>query len=335
MGDTETASADLHGGLTGRLLGVFDRGVDDRRKYYEAHPEEAPTAAQIDAIINGCANTNAMIAGGFSLIPGPWGLLALIPEMVMVVQNQVRMIYDIGVASGKGDVLTRELVLSIALSASGTSAMSVLTMKGSTVLVRRTSLRMFQKLVKVFAGKVTQQMVKSAVAKWLPIIGALAIGAWTRYTTLEIGRKAKELLAGSIELEPSVELDDTEATVVDDPQPVSDDMVVAKLLVLDDLMRSDGHAAADELQYISELMARSVITSSGRSVLVRRLEEPFPRGVDLSAFRANRDEAIGLLMDMVAMARRDGEVKDAERAFVLRVGGEIGLSDLQVSAALG
>ena len=100
-------------------------------------------------------------------------------------------------------------------------------------------------------------------------------------------------------------------------------------------MRSDGDAEARELEYIAELLARGVLTSNGRSMLVHRLEEPFPRRVDLSGFRGDRDEAIGLLMDMVAMARRDGEIRDAERAFVLRVGGEIGLSELQVSAALG
>lgn len=68
---------------------------------------------------------------------------------------------------------------------------------------------------------------------------------------------------------------------------------------------------------------------------MRRLDEASPRTVDLAGFREHRDEAIGLLMDMTALAQRDGEIKDAERAFVIRVGDEIGLSQVQVTAALG
>lgn len=347
MSKTSSPDATLHSGLSGKLFGAFDSGVDARRKHYEAHPDQAPTAAAIDSIISSCANTNALIAGGFSLIPGPWGLIALIPEMVMVVQNQVKMICDIGVASGKKDVLTRELVLSVALSASGTSAMTVLTMRGSTLLVRRTSLRVFQRLVRALAGRVTQQMLRSAVAKWLPFIGAVAIAVWTRYTTMEIGRKAKEMFAGDIEIEPQDGEDagegDEAAGAVETNRASkakaatagTDDMAVTKLLVLDDLMRCDGQATPTEQGYIAELMSRSGLSAAGRTALVRRMDEPSPRRVDLGPFLADRDEAIALLMDMAALVLRDGQVKASERAFVLKVGSEIGLSPLQVAAALG
>jgi uncharacterized protein (DUF697 family) len=133
-------------------------------------------------------------------------MLAAIPEVVVVVRNQVKLVYDIGIASGKSDdVMTRELLLGITMSATGVGTIGLLTLQGSKVLVKRTSLRMFQKLVALFAGKVIQQVLKSMLAKWLPIIGAGAIAAWTRYSTAAVGKRAREIFGLDIEFQPADE----------------------------------------------------------------------------------------------------------------------------------
>ncbi|MES2644209.1 MAG: TerB family tellurite resistance protein [Myxococcota bacterium] len=336
MSDKPTAESELQSGLTGKLLAVFDSGVESRRGFYEANPDKVPSTREIDSIISACANTNAVISGGLSLLPGPWGLVAIIPQMVLVIQNQVKMIYDIGVASGKQSVLTRELILSIALSASGVSGMSLLTMHGSKILVRRSSVRVFQKLVAMFAGKVTQQVLKKSIALWLPIIGAAGIAVWTRYSTAEIGRKAKEIFAHEIEILPEGDADEESVVVGDAVGTASslEALMVAKLLLLDDLMKCDGEAAPAEHAFINELLSRSGLGPESRMLLIKRFDEPSPRVVDLAPFRADRDEAIGLLIDLAAMAKRDGSLKDSERAFVVRTAHEVGLGENQVAAAL-
>lgn len=39
-------------------------------------------------------------------------------------------------------------------------------------------------------GRVTQQVLKAAIGRWLPVVGALALGAWSYYTTQKIGKYA-------------------------------------------------------------------------------------------------------------------------------------------------
>jgi uncharacterized tellurite resistance protein B-like protein len=335
MADTKAASAEIEDGLTSKLVSVFDSGVHARKKYYDDNPNKLPSAADIDSIISACANTNALISGGFSLIPGPLGLIAVIPEIVLVIKNQVAMVYDIAAASGKRDVLTRELVLGVALSASGVSVIGLLTMHGSKVLVRRSSLRLFQSLVKAFAGKVTQQFLKSSIAKWLPLIGAAAIAAWTRYTTAELGFKAKDLFSREIEFEPDTDTPDGPVGPTTDSGVVSESPVamLAKLLLLDDLMRCDGHEAPQERAYISDLLATSNLGQAERMEFIRRLPEPFPRVIDLTPFKSDEDERLGLLIDMVALSKRDNVVRQQELEFGRKTALAVGLTDRQVDAA--
>jgi uncharacterized tellurite resistance protein B-like protein len=328
------AEAQFESGLTSKLISVFDSGFDSRKQYYAANPSERPKLADIDGLISRYANINAAIAGGLSLVPGPWGLLAAIPQIVLVVQNQVKMIYDISVASGKEEVVTRELVLGIALSASGSSMGSLITMHGGRYLVRRSSLQVFQALIQTLGGQITQQVLKKSIIAWLPVVGAAAIAIWTRYSTAAIGQAAKEIFAKEIVLEGAEASDSPGASTPPSASTSSSDAVlIAKLLLLDDLARCDGDVSAREGMYIAELTARCGLSDAGRRAILDRLREPSPRVVDLAPFRADRSEAVGLLIDLAALARRDGVIHPAERAFVERVAGLTGIETVEIDAA--
>ncbi|MGB9739315.1 hypothetical protein [Chloroflexus sp.] len=67
------------------------------------------------------------ISGGLGLIPGSFGLLAVVPEIGLIIRNQVAMLYDIGMAYGKDNVITVELLLGIFGSALGAGGISLLT----------------------------------------------------------------------------------------------------------------------------------------------------------------------------------------------------------------
>ncbi|MCC4605113.1 hypothetical protein HG421_11880 [Xanthomonas campestris pv. badrii] len=177
--------------------------IDSRGDHYSNHPDKRPTQDNVSSLISSSANTNAVITGGSSLIPGPWGMAAVLPELTVVIHNQIKLIYDIGVAHGKEKIITKELVLGIFISALGTSAGSVLTIQGGRVLVKRASLRAIQKMIAMLGGRITQQAIKSAVSKWLPLVGAAAMATWTRYTTKKIGERAQQIFRLDIQDDPS------------------------------------------------------------------------------------------------------------------------------------
>ena len=117
--------------------------------------------------------------------------------------HQIQMVYDIGVANGKQAQITKELLIGIFITAAGSSAGSMITIQGGKILVRRASLRVIQKLVAMLGGRITQQAAKSAISKWVPIIGAGAMATWTGYMTNNIGKKADELFKLDIEDDPN------------------------------------------------------------------------------------------------------------------------------------
>lgn len=190
------------GALHSALNSAFDYVIENRSDYYRKNPSNLPQLDSVSGLISSYTRNNAAISGGASLIPGPWGMAAVIPELTLVIRNQIQMVYDIGVANGKQAQLTKELLIGIFLTAMGSSAGSLLTIHGGKILVRRASLQVIQKIIAMLGGRVTQQAIKSSVSKWIPFVGAGAMAAWTGYMTKNIGEKANELFKLEIEDDP-------------------------------------------------------------------------------------------------------------------------------------
>ena len=194
--------SDDSGALHSALNSAFDYVIENRSDYYRRNPSNLPQLDSVSGLISSYTRNNAAISGGASLIPGPWGMAAVIPELTLVIRNQIQMVYDIGVANGKQAQLTKELLIGIFLTAMGSSAGSLLTIHGGKILVRRASLQVIQKIIAMLGGRVTQQVIKSTVSKWLPFVGAAAMATWTGYMTKNIGEKANELFKLEIEDDP-------------------------------------------------------------------------------------------------------------------------------------
>ena len=194
--------SDDSGALHSALNSAFDYVIENRSDYYRKNPSNLPQLDSVSGLISSYTRNNAAISGGASLIPGPWGMAAVIPELTLVIRNQIQMVYDIGVANGKQAQLTKELLMGIFLTAMGSSAGSLLTIHGGKILVRRASLQVIQKIIAMLGGRVTQQVIKSTVSKWLPFVGAAAMATWTGYMTKNIGEKASELFKLEIEDDP-------------------------------------------------------------------------------------------------------------------------------------
>ena len=190
------------GALHSAINSAFDYVIENRSDYYRKNPSNLPQLDSVSGLISSYTRNNAAISGGASLIPGPWGMAAVIPELTLVIRNQIQMVYDIGVANGKQAQLTKELLIGIFLTAMDSSAGSLLTIHGGKILVRRASLQVIQKIIAMLGGRVTQQVIKSTVSKWLPFVGAAAMATWTGYMTKNIGEKANELFKLEIEDDP-------------------------------------------------------------------------------------------------------------------------------------
>ncbi|MDZ8242101.1 MAG: hypothetical protein RMZ69_34035 [Nostoc sp. ChiQUE01a] len=191
-------SNDFSAKIANALEGVFESVALTRKQHFIENPTKRPTRQDIDSITKSYSNQNALIAGAANFIPGPWGMLATVPELAAIIRNQIQMIYDLGVAHGKEAHLNKNLLLGIFSTVLGGGAIGLVSVKGSQLLVKKASLRVIQKIIIWLGGNISQKLLKRFIAKWLPIAGAAAMAIWARQSTISMGEKASQMLAMDI-----------------------------------------------------------------------------------------------------------------------------------------
>ena len=136
----------------------------------------------------------AAVSGGLAIPPGPMGLLTIIPDLVAIWQIQRKMVADIAATFGKTAHLGQEQMLVCLFKHSAGQAVRDLVVRaGQRVVVRRASLQAIQKILNKLGVKVTQRLAGKVVSRWIPIIGAVGMGAYAYYDTASVAKTTIEI----------------------------------------------------------------------------------------------------------------------------------------------
>jgi hypothetical protein len=302
------------------IIPVFEDAIEERKKYYLENPK--PEKEHIENIINSCSNTNGAISSLSGMLPGIAGLIAIVPELKATVENQIIMIYDIGVAHGKEEHLSKEIVLSLAMqSGIGSAGINALTRQGEKILIKKASVKVFQKLAEAFGVKLSASIIKSAVAKFVPVLGGVAIGIWVKYTTTQMGETSAMILGKDLDIQ---ETDDFE-TAEEDPKELLE-VTENKVLVLLNLMKADGNSNEKEKEYIKQIIENFDFGFYTKSKFRLDLELSSPSEVDFNKLKkAKKSEKDGLLIDMLTLAKRDGNIHAKEFEYIMFICEQLGL----------
>jgi hypothetical protein len=76
----------------------------------------------------------------------------------------------------------------------------LVTRVGERLLIRRVSLEAMERIIRKAAGRVTQRVIGKALSRWLPIVGAVGVGAYAFYDTAQVGKTAIDLFQRNLEL---------------------------------------------------------------------------------------------------------------------------------------
>lgn len=314
--------------LNKKIQEVLYSTVQGRKEAYEKGTVKAINRANIFELIAKTSNTNAAISGAVGMIPGPWGMAAAVPEIVLIIKNQMRMIYDIGMAQGKSTKdMTPELILGVFVSSTGSAAVGVLSMQGSKILVKRSSLRVIQKVIAILGGRVTQQVAKSAVAKWIPIAGAVAMAAWSKISTKKLGDKALEIFSKEIvyegeEINKTIELNDNDykEMVVDESNNEQEDYPREKIKVLINLVKVDGKLDERELEFMSDIITDSILNENEKTQLIQSLSTKEMLDIDFEILKSVPNESIPLMLDLIRLSNIDEELHVTEKMYIKQIG---------------
>ena len=114
--------------------------------------------------------------------PGPLGWLTIAPELLAVWKIQAQMVSDLAGIYRKAATLTREHMV--------------------YCLFRHTAAQ----LLRDVAVRVAQRSAGGSIARWLPVVGAVGVGAYAFYDTSQVAGTAIELFEKGVLLVPAEQL---------------------------------------------------------------------------------------------------------------------------------
>ncbi len=179
------------------VLSVVTRVPETRR---QAEPDPRRAAAEI---ARRAASKAAVTAGSLAIPPGPAGWLTIVPELVAVWRIQAQMVADVAGVYGKTATLNREHMLFCLFRHTAVQAFrDVFVRAGERWLIRRASLRTLDRFAYAIGASTARRSVGRGLSRWLPIIGAIGVGAYAFYDTDRVAAAAIELFEQDIDFEP-------------------------------------------------------------------------------------------------------------------------------------
>lgn len=304
--EEKSASEKLQLALTEKLDSVLEEVINDKEDLEEKKAQLEKGRAAAADLISKAAYTNAAISGAMALIPGPWGLLGIVPEMYLVLKNQMTLIRDLSIAYGHKEKLNKELLTYLFASSVGAGGMGLAAMHGSKILVRRAGLGVMQKIVAILGGKVTQQVLKSFVSRWLPIVGAAAMAAWSKYSTEKIGEICCELLEKEIVM---IDEEVNENEVVSQEQPEQPAVQLESIKIFINLAKVDG-LAQQEIDFFHKKLEEFDVKESEKAALQMQLLGKDVLPVDYSVF--GEIDKVLLKENLKQLIESDGNISELE-----------------------
>jgi len=133
----------------------------------------------------------AAFSGALSMPPGPLGLLTLIPDLLGIWRIQAQLVADIAAVYGKTVYVTKESLLYCLFKHGAAHAVRDIAIRsGERLLIRRATMQATDTLLRKIGFRLTERLATRAVTRWLPIIGAVGVGAYAYYDTGEVAKTA-------------------------------------------------------------------------------------------------------------------------------------------------
>ena len=122
--------------------------------------------------------------------------------MVGVWKIQKQLVADLAALYGKQSTLTPEQVVYCLFQHTAAQGVRDLVVRvGQRTLVRRASPLLIRTLTRRIGVKLTQRVLGRGAARWLPIVGAVGVGAYAYVDTAQVAATAIDLFEGVIEVE--------------------------------------------------------------------------------------------------------------------------------------
>lgn len=175
-----------------QLINVLEHVTSDVPESSESSGPDPSQRAQ--ALTLAAASNAGAVAGVLALPPGPLGLMTVIPDLMAVWNIQRQLVADIAACYGKTADLHRETMIYCLFRHAAAQVVRDLVVRvGARLLMRRGAAQATARSLQRIGLVVSQRALGRSVARWLPIAGAVGVGAYAFYDTVQVGNTARDV----------------------------------------------------------------------------------------------------------------------------------------------
>jgi len=136
------------------------------------------------------------------MMPGPFGMATILPELAAVTKIQMDLLYKIAKYHGRLDQVNRTLVLYVFGCALGVTAGRLLVQRaGSRLIVKAFSTQAAQKIAAAIGARIGSSFVQRSAGRWICMATAPVFALLSKRMTEKIGGYAEDLFRHDIEIE--------------------------------------------------------------------------------------------------------------------------------------
>jgi hypothetical protein len=155
--------------------------------------------AQAERLSRSASLRAAAVSGALSVPPGPAGLLTVLPDVLLVWKIQAQLVSDLAAAYGKSVLLTPEGLLHCLFRHAAAQAVRGMVVQAARgFLIRRASAEVFDAALRRVGLSVAERVAGKALSRWVPVLGAVGVGAYAYYDTRRIAKTAVEVFESDL-----------------------------------------------------------------------------------------------------------------------------------------
>lgn len=146
------------------------------------------------SIARAAARRTSVLSGSLALPPGVLGWITVLPELMGVWRLQAQMVADIAAVYGQRHTLGREQMLYCLFKhVSAQLLRDVAVRVGERTVIQPLTLKALQSLAQQLGVQVTKSMLGKSASRVVPLLGAVGVGAYAYFDTLQVAKTAVAL----------------------------------------------------------------------------------------------------------------------------------------------
>jgi hypothetical protein len=119
----------------------------------------------------------------------------VLPDLYLIWNTQRQMVADVYALYGRSAELTSTSMLYCLFRHAASQVLrDVAVRAGERIVVRELSAGALRQALSAVGIVITQRMAGQAAGRWVPLAGALAVGSYAYWDTLQVARTAQKLL---------------------------------------------------------------------------------------------------------------------------------------------